>query len=125
MMANKSPQERRAYRGDHDSIPVSFADNIVAGVKTRGDVVRFLDPHGRREQVIQRLDEIRTGNGASGLKIRNLMRGMHTGVCSPRAVDLRWRARQLLESVFQACLDRRSIRLTLPAVKVSSIIGED
>ena len=51
--------------------------------------------------------------------------GMHPGVRSPRPAHWRGNPGQLVESAFQACLDGGSIRLTLPAVKVGSIIGQN
>jgi hypothetical protein len=52
-------------------------------MKSRSDIGPSLDPYGSRKQIVQRLDEIRTGNRGRGVEIGNLMHGMDAGVRSP------------------------------------------
>jgi len=87
-------------------------------------MVGTLDAYGGWEQIIQRLDEIRTGNGGIGEEIRHLMRGVDSGIRSSRPTHFGGSPGQPVESTFQACLNSGSIRLTLPTAKVGSIISQ-
>jgi hypothetical protein len=94
-------------------------------VKVRGNVRDSFDTYGRRQNIVQRLDEIRACDRRTGLEMGDLVRRVHTRVGAARRENVRHFARYLLECLFKARLDGRSVPLPLPAVKVRSVIGEN
>ena len=125
VMVNIPPQKRRAYRGRHNSITIGLAPDVVPSMKSRVNIVGNLDAHGGREQIIQCLDKIGTGNSGFGVEIRYLVLGVDAGIRSSRPTYFRGSPGQLVKSSFQASLNCGSVRLTLPATKIGSIVSQD
>ena len=89
-----------------------------------GRLIGGLNAHGRRQKIVERLDEVRAGDRGDGVKIGDLMRSVNAGVGSPRSVHLHRGTGQRVDCIFKTRLYGRRRRLPLPAVEVRSIIGE-
>ena len=107
-----------------DPIAIRFRARVVASVKGGSRLGDPSDADRLGQEVIERHEKARSRDGATGLEVCNLARGVNSGVGAAGAVDFDRSTGDFLERPFERSLNGRTSPLALPAEKIRAVIRD-
>ena len=107
-----------------DAVVIALGAGRVAGMEAFGHFLDGEDADGGGETVIEHDAEVGGGNGAGGLKGRDLGERVDSGVGASGALGQKLLSGEALDGGGQGALDGRLAGLDLPAVEGRAVIGE-
>ena len=88
VMADKPRDKRRTDRRLQDPVAIGLPARVVARMKPVGHFTGVPDAHGRRQKVVERLEQVRARDRARRLEIGHLVGGVSSRVRAPRTPKL-------------------------------------
>jgi len=105
-----------------DPVAVELALRVGNGVEFIGDILGGCDGNVGRKEVVQGLDEIRRGDRAVDVKMRDLAESVHTGIGPGGTDEFHRHTAQPAYRAFHCCLDSVEVGLPLPTMIGRSIV---
>ena len=124
-MPDEPVNEGRGEGRPKNTVTISLPTSVTARVKAQPYLADIFNAHSLLQRIIQGFQEIFAGDRAGGLEVGDLIQGVYPGIGSARPVDLHLLAQDELNRRLETLLDRRRIRLTLPAVKIRAVVRDD
>lgn len=108
-----------------DVIGISLHDRIASDIEVIGDLSSGDYPQIARHRGIDRRGKFFNRDGMLQFQLRDLTRGMNSGIGAPRAGDAPIFAKGFGNRLFQCFLHGSTIRLDLPADEISSVVIDE
>ncbi|EJX04930.1 hypothetical protein EVA_06962 [gut metagenome] len=111
-------QNRRTNRIIVNPVFISPRTRGKTGMKIRGHDPSPMDRYAGRQQAVEPPHPVSFRPIRRRIKTHHLLRGMHPGIRPTGADRRRVHTQETLQRQFESGLDRRTVRLNLPAVKI-------